>query len=252
LGVLATCRYIANGMTRLVVATRNRHKAEEIRAILGEHFRCLTLHDFPEAPKTVEDAETFAGNATKKAIELARWLAGDSTLDLRPEAPLVLADDSGLEVDALEGAPGVYSARFAAAGNPGSPSATPAGNSTDAANNAKLARLLEGIPSERRTARFRCVLALTPVVSTLKPVSSPVCYADDCELRTELFVGVCEGRIGFAPRGQGGFGYDPLFIPEGLEQSFAELGEEVKNKISHRASALAKLRERLLSGQSAE
>jgi len=238
-------------MTRLVVATRNRHKVEEIRAILGEHFRCLTLHDFPDAPKTVEDAETFAGNATKKAIELARWLARDSTLDLRSPAPLVLADDSGLEVDALDGAPGVYSARFASAGNARRPSATPAGNSTDADNNAKLARLLEGIPWERRTARFRCVLALTPVLTLAQTDASPVCYADECELSIELFEGVCAGRIGFAPRGRGGFGYDPLFIPEDCEESFAELGEAVKNSLSHRARALAKLREHFLKSSTA-
>ena len=238
-------------MTRLVVATRNGHKLQEIRAILSERFQYLALHDFPDAPRTVEDADTFAGNATKKAIELAQWLAANSTLDPRPPALLVLADDSGLEVDALKGAPGVYSARFAAGGSAGDLSLSPTVNSADADNNAKLLRLLDEVPWEKRTARFRCVLALTPVLRTAQPVSSPVCFADERELRTELFEGVCDGRIGLAQRGQGGFGYDPLFIPEGHEQSFAELGEDVKNKISHRARALARLRERLLSGQSA-
>src|SRR6266446_7132478 len=104
-------------MTRLVVATRNGHKIQEIRAILSERVQYLALNDFPDAPKTVEDADTFAGNATKKANELARWLATRSTLDFRSSAFLVLADDSGLEVDALKGAPGVNSARFAGAGS---------------------------------------------------------------------------------------------------------------------------------------
>jgi XTP/dITP diphosphohydrolase len=239
-------------MTRLVVATRNGHKVREIRAILSERFQYLTLNDLPDAPKTVEDTDTFAGNATKKAIELAQWLATHSTLDLRPSTLLVLADDSGLEVDALKGAPGVFSARFAVGdGNAGGVSASLAGNSADADNNAKLLRLLNEVPWEKRTARFRCVLALTPVSTTAQAVFSPVCFAEECELRTELFEGVCDGRIGFAPRGQGGFGYDPLFIPDGHEQSFAELGEDVKNKISHRARALAKLGERLLAEQSA-
>jgi len=239
-------------MTRLVVATHNGHKLREIRAILGERLQYLALNDFPDAPKTIEDADTFAGNATKKAVELARWLASRPTLDLRSSALLVLADDSGLEVDALKGAPGVYSARFAtggerAGGRPG----IRAANSADADNNAKLLGLLKEVPWEKRTARFRCVLALTPVPTTAQTVSSPVCFAEEHELRTELFEGVCEGRIGYAPRGRGGFGYDPLFVPEGHEQSFAELGGDAKNKISHRARALARLRERLLTEQSA-
>jgi len=234
-------------MSRLVVATRNGHKVREIRAILGEGFQYLALNDFPDAAKTVEDADTFAGNATKKAIELARWLATRATSDLRTSTLLVLADDSGLEVDALEGAPGVHSARFATGGGgAGGLTASAAGNSTDAENNAKLLRLLNDVPWEKRTARFRCVLALTPVLIKEQTMTSPVCYGEECELGTELFEGVCNGRIGFAPRGQGGFGYDPLFIPEGHEQSFAEFGEDVKNSISHRARALARLRERLL------
>src|SRR5262249_35215852 len=114
-------------------------------------------------------------------------------------------------------------------------------------NNAKLLRLLREVPWEKRTARFRCVLALTPVLTASQTASSPVCQAEECELRTELFEGVREGRVGFEARGQGGFGYDPLLIPQGQERSFAELGEAVKNAISHRARALAKLRERLLN-----
>jgi len=183
----------------------------------------------------------------KKAIELAKWLATRSTLDFRSSSVIVLADDSGLEVDALKGAPGVYSARFAASdGNEGGVSGGSAGNSADADNNVKLLRLLNEVPWEKRSARFRCVLGLTPVLASAQTASSPVCYAEESELRTELFEGACDGRIGFAPRGQRGFGYDPLFIPEGYEQTFAELGDDVKNQISHRARALGKLRERLL------
>ncbi len=231
-------------MPRLLIATRNQHKLAEIRAILGERFACLVLGDLRDVPETVEDADTFAGNASKKAVELAVWLAARSALDLRSSDLLVLADDSGLEVDALKGAPGVHSARFAAIDE--SASGRPARlscNSTDADNNAKLLRLLREVPWEKRTARFRCVLALTPV---LTGAQTAVCRAEECELRTELFEGVCEGRVGFEARGRGGFGYDPLLIPEGQERSFAELGEAVKNSISHRARALAKLREYLL------
>jgi XTP/dITP diphosphohydrolase len=238
-------------MTRLVVATRNGHKVREMRAILGERFQLLALSDLPDAPKTVEDADTFAGNAMKKAIELAQWLVTHSTLDPCCSPLLALADDSGLEVDALEGAPGVYSARFAGCGGGAAGrSAGPAENSADADNNAKLLRLLDAVTWEKRTARFRCVLALTPVLIT-KSVASPVCNADEGELQTEIFEGVCDGRIGFAPRGEGGFGYDPLFIPDGHEHSFAELGDELKNRMSHRARALARLRERLLAEQPA-
>jgi XTP/dITP diphosphohydrolase len=137
----------------------------------------------------------------------------------------VLADDSGLEVDALHGAPGVHSARFAALDS-GAP-----GNSSDAENNAKLLRLLKDIPREQRSARFRCVLALADI--------SPASAAQ----APQFFEGACEGRIEFAPSGGGGFGYDPLFVPEGFTQSFAELGEDVKNRLSHRARAFAKFRE---------
>jgi len=151
----------------------------------------------------------------------------------------VLADDSGLEVDALHGAPGVHSARFAAL-DTGKP-----GNSTTADNNAKLLRLLADVPLDQRAARFRCAVALTPVLRAEAQGASPVCFAEETELHTELFEDTCEGRIGFAPRGQGGFGYDPLFIPRGYEQTFGELSEETKNRLSHRAKALEKLKQRL-------
>ena len=144
-------------MTTLIIATRNAHKIEEIRGILGGQFQFRTLRDIPNAPVAVEDADTFAGNATKKAVELARFL---STFDQPAAASsaFVLADDSGLEVDALNGAPGVHSARFAAI------DAAAAGNSPDADNNAKLLRLLKDVPAEKRTARFRCVIALAPLL----------------------------------------------------------------------------------------
>jgi XTP/dITP diphosphohydrolase len=236
-------------MKTLVIATRNAHKVGEIRVILGDEFRYLSLNDFAEAPEVVEDAGTFAGNATKKAVALARWLGRKGQLEpgiLRnkiggsPGAILVLADDSGLEVDALNGAPGVHSARFAAL-DTGKP-----GNSSTPDNNAKLLRLLGDMPLDRRAARFRCVLAVTPLPRPEPEGASPVCYAEEVELQTELFDGTCEGRIGFEPCGRGGFGYDPLFMPGGYEQTFGELSEEVKNRLSHRAKALEELKRWML------
>jgi XTP/dITP diphosphohydrolase len=223
-------------MTTLLIATRNAHKVGEIRAILGSQFQFFTLNDFPDAPKVVEDADTFAGNATKKAVELAKWLARGESGKRKAESGnfFVLADDSGLEVDELNGAPGVHSARFAAMDSAKS------GNTPDVDNNAKLLRLLKDVPSEKRTARFRCVIALVAVPTGKIEVASPVCYADEFEPQT--FDGVCEGRMVFAPRGKNGFGYDPLFVPVGFEQTFAELGEDVKNQLSHRAKALEKLK----------
>lgn len=218
---------------KLAIATRNSHKIGEIRAILGKSFQFLTLNAFPSAPKIIEDANTFAGNATKKSVELAKWISLNSQLST---LNYVLADDSGLEVDALNGAPGVHSARFAALDS------AKTENSADAENNSKLLRLLENVPSAKRTARFHCVLALTPILQTKVENTSPVCYADELEMQTQLFDGVCEGKIIFEPRGQNGFGYDPLFVPDGFTQPFAELGEDVKNRLSHRAKALEKLR----------
>jgi XTP/dITP diphosphohydrolase len=221
-------------MTTLIIATRNEHKLQEIRAILGDRFRYLSLLDFREAPKVVEDQPTFSKNAAKKARELAKWFQGLSGLDFRvPGASgSVLADDSGLEVDALNGEPGVHSARFAALDKA---AAGAAGNSPDADNNAKLLRLLQDVPLEKRTARFRCVLSL---IQIKPPTPTPAGH---------LFDGTCEGRIALEPSGQGGFGYDPLFIPTGHQQSFAELGEEVKNRISHRAQALEKMKKALVT-----
>ena len=222
-------------MTTLLIATRNAHKVGEIRAILGPGFELRTLADFPGSPQVIEDADTFAGNAAKKAVELAQWLASD-TINHQPSTiSYVLADDSGLEVDALNGAPGVHSARFAALDRNE--------NSPDADNNSKLLRLLKDVPSEKRIGRFRCVIALVPVLTASVKNASPVCYAGELEGQTHLFDGACEGRILFAPQGAGGFGYDPLFVPTGFAQSFAELGEDIKNQLSHRAKALEKLKQ---------
>ena len=271
-------------MTALLISTRNAHKAREIQQVLAGDYQYLTLNDFPGAPGAVEDGATFAANAAKKVSALAEWLAtstgrarlrravenlaspevgggsgaaehrrptknnpspreagrgsgrGGPSIEERQsqdasDPPLyVLADDSGLEVDALGGAPGVQSARFAAL------DVTGAGNSPDHANNDKLLRLLERVPQARRTARFRCVLAVRRL---LWPSAA----------ETVLCEGACEGRIGLQPAGGGGFGYDPLFVPDGYAQSFAELGEAVKNTLSHRARALEKLREYLKSPQ---
>ena len=194
----------------------------------------LTLEDFPGAPEVVEDAGTFAGNATKKAVGLAKFIARSAAAS-SGESIYVLADDSGLEVDALGGAPGVHSARFAALDSGGQ------GNSPDKDNLAKLLRLLKDVPQQKRTARFRCVIALTPLAETRIQNASPVCLADEFELQTELFEGKCEGHISFSPTGDGGFGYDPVFVPIGHNKSFGELSPKIKNRLSHRARALEKV-----------
>jgi XTP/dITP diphosphohydrolase len=205
-------------MTTLLIATRNAHKVGEIQAILGAQFHCLTLKEFPDAPPVIEDADTFAGNATKKAVELARWLASNnSTLKTKnSKLDFVLADDSGLEVDALNGAPGVISARYAA--EPGHP------NATDADNNAKLLRELDRIPDQQRTARFVCTIALARNGKTIA-----------------TFRGEAPGFILRAPRGTNGFGYDPLFFFPSLNKTFAELTTDEKAQVSHRGQAFRKL-----------
>jgi XTP/dITP diphosphohydrolase len=186
-------------LAKLVVASRNEHKVKEIREILGgQPWEILSLADFPQLPEVVEDQDTFVGNALKKAKEIAA-----ST------GLLTLADDSGLEVDALDGRPGVYSARFAGP------------KATDGENNEKLLKLLADVPQEKRTARFRCVIAIA------KP--------DGWSTYVE---GHCRGVIGYAPAGSGGFGYDPLFYVPSLEKTFAQLSPEEKNAISHRGKAL--------------
>jgi XTP/dITP diphosphohydrolase len=190
----------------LILATRNLHKVREIGQILGDGVVLRSLADFPEVPEVPEEGETFEANAIQKAAFAARALGLPA-----------LADDSGLEVDALHGAPGARSARFAGE------------RATYEENNAKLLGLLKGVPEAGRTARFRCVIALARPDGTARAAE-----------------GACEGRIAEAPAGTGGFGYDPLFIPAGYDRTFAELGEEVKNRISHRSRALRAAREMIL------
>ncbi len=228
-------------MTSLLIATRNSHKVEEIRSILGERFRYLTLNDFPSSPVVIEDADTLWENARKKSIELAKWLSAHPEIIIGKTGEtkgqlFVLADDSGLEVDALNGAPGVHSARFAAR-DIGAP-----GNSPDSVNNAKLLRMLAKVPAEKRSARFRCVVSLTRV--NYSSWTKKIIPSSDSSLESEtvVFEGTCEGRIAEKPQGTGGFGYDTLFLPEGYDNSFAGLSPSVKNKLSHRAQALEKLR----------
>ncbi len=195
----------------LFIATSNEHKAREFARLLANRgLTGWTVRAAAEAggmPQVEETAEDFEGNA---------WLKARAMKERVGSRGWVLADDSGLEVDALGGAPGVWSARYAG------------DSATDAENNARLLRELTGRSTEDRRARFRCVLAL------LAP-----------DGREESFTGVCEGHIAAEPFGNGGFGYDPLFIPEGYHSPFAELGETVKNRISHRARAWELLGERL-------
>lgn len=185
-------------MRKLLVATGNSHKTQEIRAILGKEYDISDLSAHPELPAVEETGTTFLENATLKAVEISKQVPG-----------LILSDDSGLEVDALDGAPGVYSSRYA--GDDGN----------DSANNAKLLLELDG--AQDRSARFRCVMVLAEAGQVLTH-----------------FDGSVEGTIIHSLQGDGGFGYDPLFVPEGFEKSFAELGEEVKNGLSHRARAMEK------------
>ncbi|MEW6171982.1 MAG: XTP/dITP diphosphatase [Bacillota bacterium] len=193
-------------MKRLVVATTNQGKLREIQAILAPlNWEVISTKAYQEFPEIEERGTTFEANAIEKARATAAF-TGETAL----------ADDSGLEVDYLGGAPGVYSARFA--GEP----------KDDDANNAKLLRLLEGVPQEKRAARFRCVIA----------VAFP-------EGRVLTADGRCEGYILTELRGAGGFGYDPLFYVPEFGKTFAELPLEVKNRISHRAAALAKIKETL-------
>lgn len=200
---------------KLLVATRSPGKQHEIRRVLMA-AGCDVL--FPDdaglaempAEDALETAETFEGNARRKAEYFAR-LSGLPTV----------ADDSGLEVFALGGAPGVRSRRWAGA--------TGSGPSVDAANNAELLRRLGGAPVERRRARYRCVLVLVA-----KPAGIP-----------ETFEGMCSGTILEEPRGTGGFGYDPLFLSDDLGRTFAEASPEEKDSVSHRGRALAALAERL-------
>jgi XTP/dITP diphosphohydrolase len=194
-------------MQHLIVATRNAHKTREIRRILGADFAVSDLSAYPEASETVETGKTFEENAVLKATTASRQLPG-----------LVVADDSGLEVDALGGAPGIYSARYAGQ------------NATDKQNIDELLAELARIERAKRSARFCCVIALAREGKLLG-----------------TFEGVVEGIIVDSPRGRGGFGYDPVFMPTEFGKTFGQLSPTEKDQVSHRARALEKLRVRLSS-----
>lgn len=190
----------------MVVATRNKKKLSEIKKLLADlDFNMLSIEDFAGIPEIEEDGATFEDNAVKKASEIAK-VTGE----------LTLADDSGLEIDYLNGKPGVRSARFAG------------DDATDEDRNNKVLKLMEGVPKERRTARFKCAIAIA-----------------DPGGKADIVMGVCEGEIALEPKGSDGFGYDPIFLVPSYEKTFAELGLEKKNQISHRAMALKKAKELL-------
>lgn len=188
----------------LLLATHNAHKTREFRELLGHNFEVIDLSSFPEIAIPEETGRTFEENATLKAIAASQH-----------RHLLVVADDSGLEVDALDREPGIYSARYAGK------------NASDAENVEKFLWELRArnVAGEKRSARFRCVIVLARSGKVLG-----------------IFEGVVEGNVVDLPRGTGGFGYDPIFQPTGFEQTFAEMPPELKNKISHRAQAIAALR----------
>jgi XTP/dITP diphosphohydrolase len=200
---------------RLVVATRNEHKLAEIRAVLADlDLDVSGAADHPGVPEVEEDAPTLDGNADKKA----RWVAAATGL-------LSLADDTGLEVEALDGAPGVFSARFAGPG------------CSYADNNAKLLAALAGLPTSRRNARFRSVIAIATPDEVDADFATRVRAC-----RVTLHEGRLDGRILEAPRGTHGFGYDPIFFVPEANCALAELALPDKNRLSHRARALAAAR----------
>jgi XTP/dITP diphosphohydrolase len=190
----------------IVLATRNKKKIEEITRITADlAVTILSLDDYPNCPETVEDQDTFEGNAKKKAVEVCLCTGKPA-----------LADDSGLEVDALDGAPGVYSARYAGG----------TGGGNDVRNYEKLLSELKEAPDEKRGAQFVCCMALA--------------FPDGA---VNIFPGYAKGCIGREPKGKTGFGYDPIFIPKGYKRTFAEMSGEEKDKLSHRGKALEKLAE---------
>jgi XTP/dITP diphosphohydrolase len=192
----------------IVLATKNRKKIEEIKkiySVMGTVSKIYTLDDFPVMKDVIEDGQTFEENAIKKAVFVARELNMTA-----------IADDSGLEVNALNGEPGIYSARYAGE------------DADDRLNVEKLLIELKDIPEDKRGAQFVCCIAL----ASLK--------------ETKTFMGYVKGRIGTSPKGNNGFGYDPLFYPDGHDRTFAEMDDNEKNAISHRAMALRQLQEYLL------
>jgi XTP/dITP diphosphohydrolase len=197
-------------LTRLVLATGNPGKTLEIKALLaGLPLQLLTKEDFSTWPRLEERGNTFEENALAKAFEITRWSGLPA-----------LADDSGLEVDCLGGAPGVISAHYAGK------------HGDDAANVARLLSEMEGVPLPGRGARFVCVIALTG------PGGDSLCFRE-----------TCEGHIAVRPSGEGGFGYDPVFVAAGERRTMAELPLEEKNTISHRGKALRRLRDMLEAGE---
>lgn len=199
-------------MPALLLGTRNPGKVKEITSILEDSgWSFCSLNDFHDAGLAEENGVTYSENAIAKA----RFYAAATGL-------WALADDSGLEVDALGGAPGVFSARYAGE------------NRSDAERRELLLSEIAKVTDRERRARFVSVVAIASAEGTVLNVAE----------------GICEGVINFAPRGEGGFGYDPLFVPDGYDQTFAELPEDVKNRISHRARALMKTRDFLASAKS--
>jgi XTP/dITP diphosphohydrolase len=189
---------------KIVLATKNKKKAEEIRRIIEDKSVCLyTLDDFPDCPQVEEDGKTFEENAVKKAVTIAKQTGLPS-----------IADDSGLEVDALDGAPGIYSARYSGK------------DSDDKKNIKKLLSEMQYVEDKDRGARFVCSIVF----------ASPDGQINTC---TEY----CEGTIGIKPEGSNGFGYDPVFYPAGYKKTFAEMTEAEKDEISHRGKAIKKLAE---------
>ncbi len=191
----------------VLVSTRNKDKFKEIKKILKDsRITALDLKLFPHLPQIKEDGKTFADNACKKALKIARITK-----------KLTVADDSGLEVDFLKGAPGIYSARFSGRG------------ADYKSNNEKLLKLLNGVPKKKRAARFVCCAAVADSGGIISVVE-----------------GVCRGIIVESERGKRGFGYDPIFLYPPLKKTFAELAPSIKNKISHRACAFGKAKKIIL------
>jgi XTP/dITP diphosphohydrolase len=203
-------------MQPLLLASRNANKTREFRELLGKDFDVHDLSFFDEMAIPKESGRSFEENAILKAVAASR------DRHVQDRHLLVVADDSGLEVDALGGAPGIFSARYAAE------------NASDKENIDKLFSELarRNVPLDQRSARFRCVIALAREGKLLGK-----------------FEGVVEGSIVDLPRGSRGFGYDPIFVPNGFDQTFAELPVETKNKISHRARAIRALRAGLVAAQ---
>lgn len=229
---------------KLVLATRNQGKVRELTEMLRDYqlsviscqsqevcdspntsltgnreptakqYEVISLNAYPDAPEVIEDGKTYMENAAKKASVIAAYTGY-----------LTLADDAGLEVDALNGAPGIHSKRWAGE------------DATDAIRIAKLLQALEGVTDRR--ARFVAAIAVVyPDTAPLTKNARHIFQISENRVLGQGVLGVCEGHIRHTPVGESGFGYDPVFVPDGYDQTFAELGEEIKNQMSHRAKAL--------------